>query len=570
MTKDTGDDLLVELSARRFSVGFSIFFFAFGIAAGFLMAFTGLGFLEDSAGVIAGVFLIALVTIASAGTIIFLLRRQILGRIFGVAEAQVELFAAPLTGVAEGAVQRDPERAIQSARRLIQIALARYAWLATRRWIMTSLTALIAAMAALAGTALLFKQNALIGEQSSLLAEQNVLIATQSTLLEEQNERIRQQNVLLAQDVQLAEATRNAGLAVEVTAIAALLGATADRVTMEPDETATGGSARLFPVIDPFSDLERGLIMRISSASQAMRPYRFLDNGIVTQNPNDRLRIAMAGRRDYRPDLWERLAGAYDWQVPGDENLLIDRPASPERGQLLRVLVGSGLRDLELLSFFGLDLSFAHAQGITLPLVRFDHANLAYADFSYADIVESSFAGTLLDNSRFRRATIVRTDFSGIGGPQTRGPLSAPGVEQVAIMNGADFSDAVIRESRLRRVQAAAAVFDRALLLDADFTEAYLGLASFRDAIVIAARFDGALLVHADFDGAILFAEDPLSELAAAAAEHSFDPSRYRAEPLAPGYAMTLGRLADFPDHELIAALTGDLPVWRLVAINDR
>lgn len=568
MTKETGDDLLVELSARRFSVGFSIFFFAFGIAAGFLMAFTGLGFLEDSAGVIAGVFLIALVSIAGAGVILFLLRRQILGRIFGVAEAQVELFAAPLTGVAEGAAQRDPERAIQSARRLIQVALARYAWLATRRWIMTSLTALIAAMAALAGTALLFKQNALIGDQSVLLAEQNTLIATQSALLDEQNERIRQQNVLLAQDVQLAEATRNAGLAVEVTAIAALLGATADRVAAERGPTATG-SAGLFSVIDPFRDLERGLIMRISSASQAMRPYRFLDNGIVAQNPNDRLRIAMAGRREYRPDLWERLAGAYDWQVPGDENLLIDRPASPERGQLLRVLVGSGLRDLELLGFFGLDLSFAHAQGAALPLVGFEHANLTYADFSHADITESRFAGALLDNSRFRRATILRTGFSAVGGPQTRGPLSAPGVEQVAILNGADFSDAVIVESGLRGVQAAASVFDRALIVDADFTGAYLALASFRDAILIAARFEGAMLVHADFEGAILFAADPLAELAAAAAENSFDAARYSAEPLDTDRAMTLGRLADFPDHDRLAELIGGLPAWRLVVLSD-
>ncbi|MCB1362041.1 MAG: hypothetical protein KDJ96_13690, partial [Rhodobacteraceae bacterium] len=152
MEQDQTGELLVDLSASRFSVAFSILFFAFGIAAGFLLAFSGLGFLQDSAGVIAGVFLVALCLLALAGLVLYLLRDRILTRLFGLAGAQVDVIATPLAEVAQGAARRDPEQAAQSARRLIQVALARYAWLATRRWIMTSLTALIAAMAALAGT----------------------------------------------------------------------------------------------------------------------------------------------------------------------------------------------------------------------------------------------------------------------------------------------------------------------------------------------------------------------------------------------------------------------------------
>lgn len=63
----------------------------------------------------------------------------------------------------EGAVQRDPTAAVAAARELVQLAPARYSWVTARRWIVASLTALIAAMAELAGTALLFKQNQLLG-----------------------------------------------------------------------------------------------------------------------------------------------------------------------------------------------------------------------------------------------------------------------------------------------------------------------------------------------------------------------------------------------------------------------
>lgn len=93
---------------------------------------------------------------------------------------------------------------------------ARYSWIATRRWVIASLTSLIAAMAALAGTALLFKQNELISTQTELLREQNV--------------RIEEQTKPIQTDVQLAEAARNAQLSVEITEIAAELGRVVDRV----------------------------------------------------------------------------------------------------------------------------------------------------------------------------------------------------------------------------------------------------------------------------------------------------------------------------------------------------
>ena len=99
-------------------------------------------------------------------------------------------------------------------------------------------------------------------------------------------------------------------------------------------------------------------MLRIVSASRATRPYRFLDNGLKAEDDSDKMRVAMLRRADL-PNTYARLTAVFGWVDPGAENRLIDRPASPERGQLLRVLIGGGLRNLEGLNFFGLDLTFA-------------------------------------------------------------------------------------------------------------------------------------------------------------------------------------------------------------------
>lgn len=135
---------------------------------------------------------------------------------FGHAEVALEQIADPLARIADRAIDRDPGGATSAARDLVSPVLARYAWISTRKWIIAALTGLIAAMAALAGTALHFKQNQ--------------LTATQIDLLREQNARIQEQTQLIQTDVQLAEAARNAALAVEIIQIAAAFGDTATRV----------------------------------------------------------------------------------------------------------------------------------------------------------------------------------------------------------------------------------------------------------------------------------------------------------------------------------------------------
>lgn len=250
MAEEDPDPISSRLVLTRLPMVFSVLVFGFGLAAGILLAFSGEG-LHDSAGLIVSVFLVLIGCTLILGAVVFAFRKPLWRRVFGMAESHLEQFAVPLARVAQYAAERDPTSAVRAVSELAQLGLARYAWLSTRRWVLASLTGLIAAMAALSGTALLFRQNQLIEVQSQLLADQNL--------------RIVEQTVLLEQQVELAEAARNAELAVEITTIAAALGEAADR--------ALGGEGfRTVNVLDPETDLSRALILRITSISRALKP----------------------------------------------------------------------------------------------------------------------------------------------------------------------------------------------------------------------------------------------------------------------------------------------------------
>ena len=111
-------------SGKTVSVGRSILVCGFGTAAGLLVAFSGLGFMEDSAALIVTVFLIALCIVALIGLALVLLCRPLWRKVFGVAEAQLEMFASPLARVADSALQRNPGGATAAARDLVQLVLA--------------------------------------------------------------------------------------------------------------------------------------------------------------------------------------------------------------------------------------------------------------------------------------------------------------------------------------------------------------------------------------------------------------------------------------------------------------
>jgi uncharacterized protein YjbI with pentapeptide repeats len=535
---------------------FAVLVFGFGTAAGVLLAFAGAGFVEQSGGLIVTIFLSALFVVGGLGALVFAFRRPILRRLFGYAETQVELFADPLARVASGTLARDPAAATTAARDLVALGLARYSWLAARRWVITSLTALIAAMAALAGTALLFKQNTLLEGQTRLLAEQNA--------------RIDAQSALIAQDVQLAEAARNAELAVEITAIASAMGAAVEaanaRFRAEAPELAAAQDpiTALVNVLDPVTDIDRALALRIVSASRAVRPYRFLDPNLRPGDPNDNLRIAMQRRREVLPGAWGRMSEAYGWQAQDDANRLIDRPASPERGQLLDILVAGGLRNLEVLNHFGLDLSFASLRDGTLSYVTAQGGRLAYADFTGVQMGASDLGGAILDNARFDLAVIRGSTFAEVGPDRVQVPYTPDMAPMPSVMNGLSLREAAVFDTSFAGARMLGANLDGALLVRVDLSGATLAAATLRGTMLVAPVLDGIDLKSADLDGAIVFGADALDRLEEAAGG-SFDPARYRLDPIAPA-ALLDHRIAYLQmTAEEIAAATGGAPAFRMV-----
>jgi uncharacterized protein YjbI with pentapeptide repeats len=542
------------------SLLFPLLIFAFGTAAGVLLAFTGAGFVEQSGGLVVTVFLSALLVVAGLGGLIFAFRRPILRRLFGYADTQVELFAEPLSRVATGTLARDAEAATAAARDLVALGLARYSWLAARRWVIASLTALIAAMAALAGTALLFKQNALLQVQTELLSQQN--------------DKIEAQGILLAQDVQLAEAQRNAQLAVEITGIAALIGqATEDAAARFRAEAPDLAAAQdpfdgMVNVLDPVTDLDRALVLRIVSASRAARPYRFLDQGLRPDDPDDKLRVAFDRRRDDLPAAWARLSAARGWSASATANQLTDRPASPERGQLLDVLLAGGVRNLEVLNHFGLDLSFAYLQDATIILLTGQGARLAYADLSGSHLRSVDLGGAAMENARLDRTVIRDSDFSTVDAARLRPPFPSAMAPLSSALDGASFRDAAIFDTSFRGARMLAADFDGALLFRPDFTDAILSAATLRGTMLVAPVMTGADLKSVDLDGAIVFGADFLDRMTAGTAPGSFRADRYRMDPadISEDQTHRVAWAQSSPDD--IAAAAGGLPAFRLVRIK--
>jgi len=157
------------------------------------------------------------------------------------------------------------------------------------------------------------------------------------------------------------------------------------------------------------------LIGRIVSLSQTMRPYRYLEN-----------------------------------------DKLIEKPLSPERGQLLYSLVNSFLNDETMDKIF------------------------AKADFSYADL-----QGANLSNTYLRRANLVNSSF-----PK------------------ASFKNAFLEGALFTNANLMGAVFDNATLLNVQFDSACLRHCNFYDVSAISANLSFADMsgsrVSGDFSKVIM------------------------------------------------------------------
>lgn len=269
----------------------------------------------------------------------------------------------------------------------------------------------------------------------------------------------------------------------------------------------------------------------------------------------------MQRRRHDLPTAYARMAAYNGWTDPDGQTHLIDRPASPERGQLLSVLVTGGVRNLETFSISGLDLSYAHLPSVDLGVFTAQLINLALADFTSGYLSDIDFGGATLENARFVRASLRRCDFSVLDGTRARPPIRAADAPFATLASGADFSGAHIDDSSFAGAWLLAASFDGALVVSTSFSGAELGSATVRGAVLVGVDFTGAGLKSTDFDGAIMFGDDALERIAAQAGPGSFIRDRWIAEPITIAQVMKIPLVYNKLERAFVESAG---PAWRL------
>lgn len=528
-------------TGRGARAGWGMLVFVLGVACGIPAAIFMPGFLTDHGSVVLGIVLGALLFTLVVLSLIFVFRQPLWRWVFQRSEVEMTRFAGPLADVARYAAGQQVNEATQAARNFAEIALARYAWITTRRWLVASITGLIAAMAALAGSALLF--------------EQNKLLRAQSVLLVEQNQRIDFQNALIDTQIQLAEAERSAQIGPEVVEIGALIGA--ERQLFLDG----GGDIGNFGL----SDLSSSTRGRIVAASLVARPYRYLAPS--NANPRDTeglMRTALAQRPDAVADQSILQGGA----ARGETERLVDRPVSPERGDLLTMLTANAILETEALSFLGADFSFAEFRRELAGGLSMRHARLAFADFSWTRMVSCQFGAAQLDHARIENAVVRQSEFSALAAAEVAEPFTAGNLVFLPTsMAGISFRNSVLYQTGFVRVNAVAPVFDGAVVAMADFTAASIGAASFRNAMIIDSVFDGASLLSMELEGAIVFDQVFLEKLKQAAAPGSFVAERWQLTPIPAGEVTNHPRYLEMTNHVPESAYAG-VQAWRISRVE--
>ncbi len=501
-------------------VGLSIVVFLIGVGVGIPIANFGADVLVQYAGQVFGIlFGLFLIAVIVAG-LIALFRRRIWGVVFKRAEFEMERFARPLADVAKFAAEQRVAEATEAARNLAEMALARYAWVSTRRWLLGSITALIAAIAALAGSALLFQQNN--------------LLRTQIGLMEDQNARIEEQNRFIQSQIELGEAQRSTSIVPEILNIGA-------EVAREVDELRASGNGA--PAI---SDLSPSLRARIVAASTAARPYRYLRTPLDDIDEQLLMSSGLLRRTDLAASEKVRgqlEASGVNVQFSGEQTgVMSDRPLSPERGQIMAILIYNHLADFQTL--VGADFSFAEVKAATMGTeLRLAFASLRFASFDRQLLIAADLSGASLEHARFRNATINGSQFGLASFPSLIG--EADGFERGTQLSGTDFTGAIIKDTGFARARGFGINFDRAVIHKVQFTDAEMAGSTFRGSIFGVVDFTGANLSSVDFDGALVFDTAFLDTVAAQAAADTFVRERYELEPITPEQFSEHPRWAD-------------------------
>ena len=233
----------------------------------------------------------------------------------------------------------------------------------------------------------------------------------------------------------------------------------------------------------------------------------------------------------------------------------------------MQVLVAGGLRNLELLNHFGLDLSFAYLQAADLFLLTTQGGRFSYADFSGSHIMGGYFGGTYLENSRFRSTRIQNTSFAAVTADRVNAPLKPENAPYSTFLTGADFTASVLIDVNFTAAYLTVANLDAARLVCPNFTKASLGAATLRNAVLLAPNLTETDWKSADLDGAVVFGTTFLGDAVTLAAPDTLRPEMYEAAPITLAEVMALNIVYLNLTEAQVTDITKGAPAFRLKRI---
>lgn len=211
------------------------------------------------------------------------------------------------------------------------------------------------------------------------------LILVQTGILFQQNKKLDIQNDRIQQQVYLEEASRRNNLVF-------LMDNVLDRVD---EELAISKS------------ISQPLIARIQSLLYGFRPYRFLEDEVLT------------------------------------------KPLSPEKGQFLLAIINSGMNDRSIQKIFTTSFNHVYLKRANLFGAQLSNIDMPDADVSYADLWKANLQGANLQNINFKGAQLSNANL-------TRADLKGGQLEQAiltkAILDGAFLENTQLKNSDMRGV----------------------------------------------------------------------------------------------------------------------
>lgn len=201
-------------------------------------------------------------------------------------------------------------------------------------------------------------------QQTNILKRQTKILDKQNELIDSQNSLFKHQNIRIDQQTNLQEAERRSALVF-------LFNNIMDKI--DDELINKSGNDRV---------LSSQLIGRIAALSQALKPYRYLDNNVIIKNA-----------------------------------------ISPEKGQLLLSLINSNIEPKTLYRIFAQsNFQYSELKGANFSNVTFKNIDLSYSNMENVNFNNSEFENVTLENvnlknarlnnANFKKSMIVQSDLS--------------------------------------------------------------------------------------------------------------------------------------------------------------